>query len=121
METGTKKKVIHKIMTENETIENSHSKQYSQGLFHKDLIRPSLPNQETFKTDEIKMVINQSQDLFLKIIMKEGPKTLRITPLGLVGGRRNAEDGITYFGSEEEDENPVRKIIKFFLSQRLII
>ena len=68
---------------------------------------------ETEKKEEEKKKINEkikSKILIIEVISSLIPmgEILKIGPTGLENGKRNAKDGITYFGYEEDNEDNVK-------------
>ena len=73
---------------------------------------------ETEKTEEKKKINEKitSKNLIIEVISSIIPigEILKIGPTGLENGKRNAKDGITFFGYEEENEDTVKLFYNYF-------
>ena len=73
---------------------------------------------ETEKTEEKKKINEKitSKNLIIEVISSIIPigEILKIGPTGLENGKRNAKDGITFFGYEEENEDNVKLFYNYF-------
>ena len=80
---------------------------------------------EIEKTEEKKKINEKitSKNLIIEVISSIIPigEILKIGPTGLENGKRNAKDGITFFGYEEENEDNVKLILIIFNSLKWII
>lgn len=118
-ELNTEKKRNGKIITDNENIDETHNLK----LFPKMKKLETENNSNIFETEkkeEEKKKIEKikSKILIIEVISSIIPigEILRIGPTGLENGKRNAKDGVTYFGYEEEAEDNVKYFYNFIVA-----
>jgi hypothetical protein len=112
-ELNTEKKRNGKIITENENIDEIHNLKQFPKMKKLETENNSNNIFETEKTEEKKIKINEkikSKILIIEVISSIIPigEILKINPTGLENGKRNAKDGITFFGYEEDNEDNVK-------------
>ena len=119
-ELNTEKKRNGKIITENENIDEIHNLKQFPKMKKLETENNSNNIFETEKTEEKKIKINEkikSKNLIIEVISSIIPigEILKISPTGLENGKRNAKDGITFFGYEEDNEDNVKLFIYNYL------
>ena len=112
-ELNTEKKRNGKIITENENIDEIHNLKQFPKMKKLETENNSNNIFETEKTEEKKIKINEkikSKILIIEVISSIIPigEILKISPTGLENGKRNAKDGIIFFGYEEDNEDNVK-------------
>ena len=120
-ELNTEKKRNGKIITENENIDEIHNLKQFPKMKKLETENNSNNIFETEKTEEKKIKINEkikSKILIIEVISSIIPigEILKISPTGLENGKRNAKDGITFFGYEEDNEDNVKLFIYNFIN-----
>ncbi len=109
----TKNKSINKIGTDSDNFDEIHGTTIKNttitNKFNQDNLQNILSQPDESEIEKIKEVIPKSQNLKIEIISSTTePKgsILIINPLGLENGKRKSNDGISYFGYEENTKNP---------------
>ena len=109
----TKNKSINKIGTDSDNFDEIHGTTIKNttiaNKINQDNLQNILSEPDESEIDKIKEVIPKSQNLKIEIISSTTePKgsILIINPLGLENGKRKSNDGISYFGYEENTKNP---------------
>ena len=109
----TKNKSVNKIGTDSDNFDEIHGTTIKNttiaNKINQDNLQNILSEPDESEIDKIKEVIPKSQNLKIEIISSTTePKgsILIINPLGLENGKRKSNDGISYFGYEENTNNP---------------
>lgn len=108
-EMKTDKKLLktnNKIQTDFENIEDLNNQINKNPKYLQDNFQSILSAKDLPQITEIKSVLSKAPNLNIEIISSSvEPKglILEITPLGLINGKRQIKDGVTYFGYETED------------------
>ena len=117
-ELNTEKKRNGKIITENENIDEIHNLKQFPKMKKLETENNSNNIFEIEKTEEKKKINEKitSKILIIEVISSIIPigEILKIGPTGLENGKRNAKDGITFFGYEEENEDNVKLFYNYF-------
>ena len=109
----TKNKSVNKIGTDSDNFDEIHGTTIKNttlsNKLNQDNLQKILSEPDETEIEKIKEVIPKSQNLKIEIISSTTePKgsILIINPLGLENGKRKSNDGISYFGYEENTKNP---------------